>query len=142
MACAVSMYVMYMYLVWGTRVCVNIPLNIQLRNYTLCRSPTMHCIHLVYVQCICTHMYMYLYSEPCRHCKVCVHVFTHVFIQECAKVMWSFKHYTEQIERMFRLMHQAALCYRYIHVHVYMHTCTCTWHFAAYTFCRFTIINM
>ena len=31
-------------------------------------------------------------------------------------MMWSLKYYTEQIERMFRLMHQAALCYRYITV--------------------------
>ncbi|CAI8048066.1 hypothetical protein GBAR_LOCUS26549, partial [Geodia barretti] len=36
-----------------------------------------------------------------------------VFAKECAKVMWSLKHHTEQIERMFHLMHQAALCYRY-----------------------------
>jgi hypothetical protein len=34
-----------------------------------------------------------------------------LFAKECAKVMGSLKFYSEQIERMFRLMHQAALCY-------------------------------
>ena len=28
-------------------------------------------------------------------------------------MMWSLKFHTEEIEKMFRLMHQAALCYRY-----------------------------
>jgi TANK-binding kinase 1 len=42
-----------------------------------------------------------------------------VFAKECAKVMWSLKHHTEQIERMFRLMHQAALCYSHTVNHEY-----------------------
>ena len=42
-------------------------------------------------------------------------------------MMWALKFHMEEIERMFRLMHQAALCYRYtcicirmynVHVHV------------------------
>jgi hypothetical protein len=33
--------------------------------------------------------------------------------------MWSLKHHTEQIERMFRLMHQAALCYSHTVNHEY-----------------------
>lgn len=42
-----------------------------------------------------------------------------MFAKECAKVMWSLKFYTEQIERMFRLMHQAALCYSHTLNHEY-----------------------
>ena len=34
-----------------------------------------------------------------------------IHVQECAKVMWLFKFVAEQIERIFRLMHQAALCF-------------------------------
>ena len=34
------------------------------------------------------------------------------FAKECAKVVHYYRFITEQIDRMFKLMHQAALCYR------------------------------
>ena len=36
------------------------------------------------------------------------------FAKECAKVVHYYRFVTEQIDRLFKLMHQAALCYRYI----------------------------
>ena len=61
-------YILYMYMcisctMYVTRVCINIPLNIQLCNYTLSRSPTIHCIHLVY-------MYVHAHMRTCK----CTHV--------------------------------------------------------------------
>ena len=37
------------------------------------------------------------------------------FAKECAKVVHFYRFLTEQIDRMFKLMHQAALCYRYVY---------------------------
>lgn len=39
------------------------------------------------------------------------------FAKECAKVVHYYRFVTEQIDRMFKLMHQAALCYRYVLYH-------------------------
>ncbi len=33
------------------------------------------------------------------------------FAKECTKVVYNFKHHVEQLERVYRLMHQSALCY-------------------------------
>lgn len=42
------------------------------------------------------------------------------FAKECAKVVHYYRFITEQIDRLFKLMHQAALCYRYMYVHVHV----------------------
>lgn len=34
------------------------------------------------------------------------------FAKECAKVVHYYRFVTEQVDRMFKLMHQAALCYK------------------------------
>ncbi len=35
------------------------------------------------------------------------------FAKECAKMVWCYRMVAEQIDRVFKLMHQAAFCYRY-----------------------------
>ena len=40
------------------------------------------------------------------------------FAKECAKVVHYYRFVAEQIDRLFKLMHQAALCYRYRTYHM------------------------
>jgi len=42
------------------------------------------------------------------------------FAKECSKVMWYFRFVTEQVDRMYRLMHQAALCFSHTVRHEYV----------------------
>ena len=113
---------MYMFNV-GIGAYLYVYIHMYMYMYVVFLQPLFHPFlkALVYLVMSYLQRYMYMYSvhtfctSTLYTCIICMCVFIIVVngsMQECAKVMWSLKYYTEQIERMFRLMHQAALCYR------------------------------